>query len=258
MRLRTIISLFCVLMLSLQTAPAQIKVLSREKLEQVASPGLSADSAALSFDTRYIKADPIKEDDQPGIYRFLVENVSESEVELLRVNTTCSCVTATPGQNRLSPGEKTYLTVRHDPKGRLGRSEYRIFIYTCPGTSPSAILRLATQVESRTDMSDLYQLQMGSIRLRSSEVVFRKGQKGVETLKFLNSDDKPLKLECESMFLPEYLTFEASPEVTAPGGEGEIIVRYQPEKEETRTEIPLILKGLGVPPGKSTIKIRIE
>ena len=69
---------------------------------------MSADSAALSFDTRYIKADPIKEDDQPGIYRFLVENVSDKEVEFLRVNTTCSCVTATPGQNRLRPGEKTY------------------------------------------------------------------------------------------------------------------------------------------------------
>ncbi len=255
---RTIISLFCALMLSFQAAQAQIRILSREKLDQVASPGLSADSAALSFDTRYLKADPVKEDDEPGIYRFEIENVSGNKVELLRISTTCSCVTASAGQNILRPGDRTYLTVRHDPKGRLGRSEYKIFIYTCPGTSPSAILRLATLVESRADRSDLYQIQMGSIRLRSSEVRFTKGQKGVETLRFLNSGDKPLKLECETMFLPEYLTFEVSPEVTASGSEGEMIIRYQPQEEETRTEIPLILKGLGVPPGKSTIKIRIE
>ena len=255
---KTIISLFCALILSFPTVQAQIRILSRDQLDKVASPGLSEDSAALSFDTRYIKADPIKEDDSPRLYRYHLENVSENTVELLRINTTCSCVSASVAQNKLKPGEKTYVTVRHDPKGRIGSSEYKIFLYTRPGTSPSAVLRLATHVESRMDRSDLYHIQMGSIRLRSSQVLFRKGEKAVESLRFLNSGDAPLRLECESLFLPKSMTFETVPEVIPPGGEGEMIIRYLPQEDDTRTEIPLILKGLGVSPGKSTIRITIE
>ena len=245
-------------MLTCQSASAQIKVLSRERLEEVSSPRLSQDSASLAFDTRFIKAEPVREDGQPAVYRYEVENVSGTDVEIKRIHTTCSCVTATSGQNVLKPGDKTHITVRHDPKGRLGRSEYRIFIYTLPGTSPSAILRLSTEVESRGDRSDLYQIQMGSIRLRSSQVRFSSGQESVEILKFLNTGSSPLKLECETMFLPRNITFETLPRVTGPGEEGEIIVRYRPQEEDAGKEIPLILKGLGVSPGKSTIKISIE
>ena len=257
MRLSAIIFIFCVLGMALP-AQAQIRILPRERLEAVDSPRLSDDSLTLAFDTRHIKAEPMKETDSPKVYRYEMTNAGTSDTDILRLQTTCSCFSATVGQKTLKPGEKTVLTVRYDPKGHLGRFEHKVFVYTRQGTSPSAILTFSVEVESSSDKSGLYHVQMGTLRLRNTEVIFRKGQRGVEVLKFLNQSGKPMKLECEQMFLPDDIRFETRPEVVEDGGEGEIVLTYEPTGDEPRNEVPLILKGLGVSPGKSTVKIRFE
>ena len=257
MRLSAIIFFFCVLGMAVPSR-AQIKILPRERLEAVDSPRLSADSSSLDFDTRHIKAEPMREDDPPKAFRYVMTNVGTEEVNVLRLQTTCSCFSATIGQKLLKPGEKTVLTVRYDPKGHLGRFEHKVFVYTEPGTSPAAILTFSVEVQSGSDSSGLYQVQMGSIRLRSTEVVFRKGRRSVEKLKFLNRSGSPMKLDCEKMFLPDHIRFETRPAVVEDGCEGEIVLTYEPVEDDIRDEIPLILKGLGVSPGKSTVKIRFE
>ena len=257
MRLSAIIFLICVLGLA-SPSQAQIKILPRERLDAVDSPRLSADSSSLAFDTRHIKAAPMREDDSPQVFRYEMTNVGKDELNVLRLQTTCSCFSATIGQKLLKPGEKTVLTVRYDPKGHLGRFEHKVFVYTGPGTSPAAILTFSVEVQGGSDCSGLYQVQMGSIRLRSTEVVFRKGRRAVENIKFLNQSGSPMKLECEKMFLPDCIRFETRPAVVEDGCEGEIVLTYEPGEGEIRDEIPLILKGLGVSPGKSTVKIRFE
>ena len=257
MRLSSIIFFFCVLAMALPVQ-AQIKILPREKLDAVDSPRLSDDSLNLAFDTRYIEAGSMKEDDSPKVFRYEVTNVGKDEVNFMRLQTTCSCFSATVGQRILKPGEQTLLTVRYDPKGHLGRFEHKVFVYTKPGTSPAAMLTFSVEVVSSSDKAGLYQVQMGTIRLRSTEVVFRKDQRGVEILKFLNQSGKQMRLECEKMFLPDNIRFETRPEVVEDGCEGEIVLTYEPDGNEFRDESPLILKGLGVSPGKSTVKIRFE
>ena len=54
--LMTLVSLACV---ALNPAHAQIRVIPREKLEAVANPRLSPDSASLQFDVRRIMAEPM-------------------------------------------------------------------------------------------------------------------------------------------------------------------------------------------------------
>jgi hypothetical protein len=99
---------------------------------------------------------------------------------------------------------------------------------------------------------------MGFIGLRTSEVVFRKGTPAVENLNFINMGPDPLTLECEKMFLPACMKFETRPETVAAGEEGVMVISYEPTGEQERDHVPLILKGLGTTPGKSTIKIRFE
>lgn len=256
MRLAALISLSCALLLSAQTARTQIKIVPRERLEAVASPKLSSDSSALKFDTYHIVAETMSEDDPPAVYRFEMTNVGKEAITIHRMNTTCSCVTVTCPEKELDPDEKTVLTVRYDPKGHPGVFERKIFVYTQPGTNPSAILKLTAHVERSSDLSRLYQVQMGSIRLRSSEIVFQKGVKARESLNFLNLSGKPLKLECEEMLLPECLSFEAAE--VEDGEEGVLTVSYDPQKGDAREKVLLVLKGLGVPPSQSTINIRFE
>lgn len=258
MRSLAVISLLCVLSICAGNVRAQIRILPKAVLDAVDSPRLSKDSSSLALSTRHIDAEPMKESDSPAAFRVEMENVGMSPVEISGIRTSCSCVTAMAGQNSLPPGGKTFLTVRYDPKGHLGRFEHKVFIYTLPGNAPSAIINLAVQVESGSDKSGLYHVQMGRIRLRTSEIMFRVGERAVETLNFINLSGRPLELECEEVFLPEYLRFETRPKVVRDGEEGTIVITYEPSGEEPMSSVPMILKDLGVSPGRSTIKIRFE
>lgn len=239
-------------------ASAQLRIIPREKLEAVASPRLSRDSSALDFDTRHIVAESMNEDDAPATFRYMVRNVSEAPLSILSLKTTCSCVTAFCGKDVLQAGEDAEIIVRYDPKGHPGRFERRIFVYTQTGNSPAAILKLTVDVESSSDLSRQYQVLMGCIALRGSAVSFDRDRKSVETLRFINLSGKPLRLECEEMFLPDCISFATRPQVLEAGQEGEIVISYTPAGKAPESVVPLILKGLGVPPSRSTINITIE
>lgn len=258
MRALAVISVLLALGISSADALAQIRILSRETLEAVDSPRLSRDSSSLVLGDRHIKAAPMREDASPATFRTEISNAGDRPVDIRRISTTCSCVTASAGKARLMPGENTMLTVKYDPKGHIGMFDHKVFIYTMPGNDPAAYLNLSVNVESGSDKSGLYQVPMGGIRLRSSEVLFRAGERAVETLNFINLSGRPLKLECEEMFLPADLKFETRPEVVEDGGEGVMVITYDPSGEIPRKEVPLILKGLGVAPSKATVKIRFE
>ncbi len=244
--------------LSALTAHAQIRIIPRDKLEAVASPGLSKDSSSLSFNTKHIAAKPMKEDDSPEIFTVEMRNVGSEVIRVHRLQTTCSCVSATLGKGTLNPGETASVILRYDPKGHLGSFDHKVFVYTQPGDEPAAVLRLTVEVESSSDLSRLYQVKMGAIALRSRDVSFSRTEKGVEVLNFVNLSGRGLKLECEEMFLPGSISFHTRPAVIESGQEGEMVISYDPSLGETKDHVSLILKNLGVPPSKSTINIRIE
>lgn len=258
MRYPAIIILIFALSMYVIPAQAQIKVLPREALEAVNSPRLSADSSALSFDVPHVIASRISEDGGPKTFKVEMTNVGGEQIRVLRLQTTCSCLSANLGQMILGPGEKTQLTLRYNPQGHWGTFEHKVFVYTQPGNAPAAELIFSVEVTSSEDNSGLYQVRMGSIGLRASDVTFTKGRKATETLNFINLSGKPLKLECEEMFLPDYLKFDVVPETVDPDTEARMVITYEPNAELPRNEVPLILKGLGTTPAKSTIKIRFE
>jgi hypothetical protein len=95
---------------------------------------------------------------------------------------------------------------------------------------------------------------MGGIRLRRTEVTFVQGRKALETISFINLTGKTLKLECESMFLPQCFAFSSEP--VDNGAEGTITITYDPAKPGVHDNVKLILKGLGLPPSQSSITIK--
>lgn len=246
------------LLLSGLPVSAQMKLVPKEKLQSVASPRLSRDSASLKFDTRHIVAPKMSEDDAPAVFTYRLSNVGESPLEIKALRTTCSCVAATSGKHRLDPGDNTVITVRYAPKGHPGRFERRIFVYTDDGTDPSAVLKLSVDVEAGSDLSGEWPVQMGQIRLRRDNVRFKDGSKAVEKIRFINLGEKPLALDCERMFLPGCLGFETRPASVPPGGEGEIVIAFDPAGGQQRPEMKIILKGLGLPPTRSTVKVNVE
>lgn len=237
-------------------ASAQMKIISRERVEAVSNPRLSADSASVVFDTKHIVAEPMSEDDAPKTFVYKFRNVGDKPLQILRLVSTCSCASATCAVKSVASGASAEISVKYFPKGHPGRFERKVFVYTQEGNDPAAVLRLSVDVTSGSDHSILWPVQMGGIRLRRSDVTFIKGQKAIETIKFLNLTGKTLKLECEEMFLPQCISF--SSEAVADGAEGVMTVTYDPSKPGAKDSVKLILKGPGLPPSRSTINIRIK
>lgn len=239
-------------------AGAQLKIVPRERLESVVSPRLSRDSSSLLFDVRRIAAAPMNEDDPPSVYSYPFRNVGKDPVRIRLIRTTCSCLAAFCDVSVIQPGERASVTVRYDPEGHPGRFERKIFVYTQDGNEPCAVLSLNVTVASGADLSDEYPVQMGGIRLRRNSLSFRKGVKAVEKIRFINTGDSSLAIDCEEFFLPACIGFESRPARVEAGEEGELVISYDPASDQGRNNVKLMLKGLGVPPGQATLNIRIE
>ena len=240
------------------TASGQLRIIPREKVESVADPRLSEESSSMFFETRHIIAEPMNEDDTPKSFIYRFENKGSEPLKGIRMVTTCSCMTASVSAREILPGQKGEIQVMYNPKGHPGRFERKVFVYTDAHEDPAAVLRLAVEVDNGSDMSLDWPLQMGTIRLRNDVVEFRSDVRSVERLSFINLGEKALKLECETAFLPSAISFRCEPEVVQSGQEGQIVIGYDPSSGGNLMNAVVMLKGLGVSPSRSSIKVVIS
>lgn len=237
---------------------AQIMVVPREKLDAVNNPRLSLDAASLKFETVFIAAEPMREDDGIKTFVYPFTNVGKDTLQINRLVSTCSCASAVCPVGRLLPGESSEIVVRYNPKGHPGTFERKVFLYINDSPSPAAILRLAVSVDRGADLAGAFPVGMGNIRLRTKEVYVERNCRIVQRCVFVNVGDKPLKLDYEKALLPQCLSVKVEPEIVAGGEEGEIVISYDPSKGGVRDKMPVILKGLGVPPTQSAIIVKIR
>ena len=219
------------------------------------TPLLSSDAKALKFELTRINAETMNEEDGVQTFVYPFENIGKDTILIKRIVSTCSCATALCEKKTVAPGDKSEIVVRYNPKGHPGRFERKVFVYTDDMQSPSAILRLSVEVERGKGYEGLYPISMGAIRVRRNEILVERGAQAVEKCVFVNVSDGPLRLLCEKAMLPSCLTFKVEPEVVK---EGEIIITYDPAKGGVRDRMPVILKGVGVPPSQSTINVIIK
>lgn len=238
-------------------ASAQLRMISKEKLSRVSRPVLSKDSSAFAFEISHIHAAPMNEEDDPVTFRFPFRNVADHDLCIDRLVTSCSCVTAVCPVSKVSPGEASEITVTYHPKGHPGRFERRIYLYS-GDDSPAAVLRLSVSVDAGKDISMIWPVQMGPIHLRHARISFRRGNKAVESIHFINVGGRALELECERAFLPGCLSFHTEPSVVADGAEGEIVMSYDPSAGKCPDEVKVILKGLGLPPSASSFVVTFD
>ena len=250
--------LICIaVMASAMTAAAQLRMVSKEKLEQVSDPRHSADSAFLSFDTRHIVAEPMNEDDAPKTFVYRFTNVGSETMQIKRLVSSCSCAAAVCTVKEVAPGASAEISVRYKPAGHPGKFERKVFVYTQDGNDPSAVLKLSVDVSAGADLSGEWPVQMGSIRFRRSEVTFKAGEKAVETLRFINAGDRPVSLDVDRDFLPACLSVSMEQGQIAPGEEGLIRIAFDPSMSGVRESMKVILKGLDLSPSRSTITVTV-
>ena len=251
------LSLILMAILTTLSVQAQMVIVPREKLEAMHNPKLTAASLAMKFETMYIKANPMGEDDGVQTFTYPFTNVGEDTLKIRNMVAGCTCTVPFCHKTTVAPGESSEIIVKYNPKGHPGRFERRIMVYADQDETPTAILRLYVEVDRGGDLSGLYPIAMGNIRVRRNQVTFQSGRKAVEKCPFVNVSGKEFTLVCESPLLPACLSVRTVPEILQPGQEGEIVITYNPEKGGQRPKMPVIFKGLGLPPIQSTIMVNI-
>ena len=236
----------------------QIVVIPEDRLQSVANPVLAPDADMLKFESGTSVNDSMSEDAGIRTYQFIFKNTATDTLWIDKVTTSCSCAVATYDRMDVPPGEKGRIDVRYNPKGHPGRFERKVYVYMRGNTSPSAILRLNVSVESGKDLSGIYPVLMGKIRLRRSEVQFYRGVAGIEKCVCVNVSTEPVRLECEEYILPAVLRFRADPQVLMPGQEGKIRLEYNPSAGDSPQNMVVMMKGLGVPPMQAAVKVKLK
>lgn len=245
--------------LSAAVAMAQLRIVPRDRVMDINSPILAADSSAFLFETLRIRAGAMTVEDAPSEYTYRFRNVSDAPIKVVRVVSSCSCARVISGWDAVLPGEEGRIRIVYDPKGHPGRFVRRFYVYTEGNERPSAFLSLDVETTAGAEFSGKYPVQKGNIRLRRDTVYFNSGVRGVETLSFVNVSDREFVPECDELFLPSCLKFSGVPSKVETGCEGTFRIEYLPSEDDGRSDKKnILLKGLGISPRQSALTVIIE
>ena len=231
----------------------------RERLiDSLSNPGLSPEGRALKFDTAVMDAGTVKEDAAPREYEFFWTNVGDTPVTVVKVTTDCGCAVPSFDSVPVEPGERSSLKITYYPKGRPGNFSRRIFVYAdVSGSLPAASLSLRGYVEPSDRPVWNYRFRMGSLCLKYKDIYLKDDRKAVERVLCMNAGDEPLTVGVDTALLPPFLEVSVEPETIPPGGEADIVVRYDPSAVPMRllNVVPIVLTGIDVPPSQRTLRV---
>ena len=249
-----LISLFILMSAALS---AQIRIVPRERLEEVFSPQLSADSAALVFERTAVDAPSLKEDSAPVCIAFPLRNASERTVSITRMVSSCSCLRTDIPDPKLLPGEESVITAIYSPEGHPGKFERRIFVYTeASEDHPAAVLTVRAEVAESGNPLREYPFRCGSLLLARREVELS-GRQETVSIRCFNPGSAPLRISAETAFVPFPVSVRVEPGQIEAGETGRIVMEIDPG-EKARGEYPVIVKGTGGRPSESRIILKIK
>ena len=125
----------------------QIRTIPTERLMELYSPALSADSTALAFDSSILDAGTLCSRGEAIELEFRFTNVSDREFRISRVLSSCDCSKPDWPEDPVAPGQRAGIRITYDPKGHLGRFERRFMVYgENDEEKPAAMLILKVRV----------------------------------------------------------------------------------------------------------------
>lgn len=241
-----------------EVADAQIRIVSRERLDSLVSPKL-AEGANLLFDEKRLQTGEIDESAEGLQYTYRFVNQSKEDIVITSVKSSCSCAVPHFESRIVAVCERDSIIVRYYPRGHVGRFERRLFVYTqLSDVRPSAVLSLVATVSSQTPRAESYPVQMGALRLKYATIRFDRTKSAVERIEVLNCSDRAMQITCQQEFLPRGIEFRCEPESIAAGECGDLVVRYDATEYGGRERVMLLLNGTGASPMQSALNIVVE
>ncbi len=218
----------------------------------------------LQFDRTVMDVGVLTEDDAPQTYHFTGTNVSGKAIRIVRVGTSCGCVSASVRTGEIAPGETRTITLTYTPENHPGTIDTNAFVYlSSQEKTPVARLTLIGCVRPGADEWARYPYAMGRLRLKQNRMEFNETAGGnllTERILCGNSGDKPLKLS--PAIIPEFATFRTEPEIILPGSEADIVVTLDlsviPAGRSGTFTFPVIIEGVDARPSDRTLTIKVN
>lgn len=77
----------------------------------------------------------------------LLTNRGQETLEIRKVQGNCACLTLSLANTSIRPGESLPLKITFDPKGRLGRDQRNVYIFTNDPVNPVQLIVLKSRIE---------------------------------------------------------------------------------------------------------------
>ena len=235
---------------ALLPANSQAQNVLREAADSLLNPTLHAGAETiLLFEKKSENLGVIYESDSVREVRFTFTNRSNGPVTLTNVTTHCGCTAARFTKELVAPGEKGYVVVSYNPKGRLGTIDTDAFVYcSATGRRPVAKLTLLGTVINTDEWNHL-PVTMGALKLKRKKVSFKKG---ITQARIPCANVGTAVLELSAALLPQYATFAVEPALLHPGEEGDIVITIDKEKAGSAKAFSFMVEGVG---GKATARV---
>jgi len=185
----------------------------------------------MKFDKKIHDFGTIKEVDGRVTCSFEYENTGAAPLMILKVQSSCGCTTPEWTKGPVLPGKKGFVKTTYDPKGRPGKFQKSVTVFTNASNKISRLI-ISGEVTARPrTVSDDFPVKLGQLRLKSTHLAFFKIpdiKKSIATLPVYNESNKDITLGFGSM--PAYLNLTAIPNILKPGAKGVIHAEYDPVK----------------------------
>ncbi len=235
------------------TASAQVlQSVDRELLDAMVKPTLSTEAAgAVKADSDILQMGTISDGVSYDLC-FVVRNTSTRSVAITELRSSCSCLKLKTRPTLIKSGEQRRIEATFDPAGRSGEFSLNIDLYTSLDEGhPTERLTITGRVERSDKWSHLPE-SMGELRLSRRAVTIE--HQGRERIIIANSGTTPLHLAATTAI--EGLRLYTTPEVIAPGDEGEMIVEYRGTPIELNTTITI--EGISGSASQRRVEVTIK
>ena len=234
---------------------AQIKVIPRDRIDSIAHPRTVANSGMMFLDGERIDLGDVEEAD--GVVERVVEweNRGTKPIVITRIKSSCSCLSVTTQRTTVNPSARGRLTLRFNPKQRLGGVSYRVLIYSSLSDElPTAVLHISgsvlTAVYGRSD----YPEQCGALLLKSRSVRLSFGEE--VRIACMNGGEHSLTLSEDNLLTPRGVKLYTEPKALRSGERGDVVIKCT--SELNGEELLLYIKGLALPPRQRSIMVELE
>ncbi len=248
----------------LKAQAQDVRFRSRAEIDSLLNPPLLQNAETiLRFDETVQSVGTLTEDDEPVVRKFVCTNMGSQAVELVRVQTTCSCMTAGYAKGVIPSGGQREITLTYFPKNHPGTVDSNAFVYlSLSPETPVARLTLIGNVIPGADEWGRYPYFMGKLRLKQKQLTLEVEESEVVTGRILcaNSGEKPLRLS--ALMIPEFADFHTEPEVIHPGSEADLVISIRksmlPANRKASLTFPVVVEGVDGRPSDRTLKIMVK